>query len=76
MPRSVTIIMISDKHCVRCPYLEVFWSVFSSIRTEYGPEKLEYGQLSRNDKFIKQLKTQLRSHDLPQNSQFSRGFSG
>ena len=24
----------------KCPYLEFFWSVFSSIRTEYGPEKL------------------------------------
>ena len=24
----------------KCPYLEIFWSVFSRIRTEYGPEKL------------------------------------
>ena len=24
-----------------CPYLEFFWSVFSCIRTEYGPEKLQ-----------------------------------
>ena len=24
----------------KCPYLEFFWSVFSHIRTQYGPEKL------------------------------------
>ena len=24
----------------KCPYLELFWSVFSRIRTEYGPEQL------------------------------------
>ena len=23
----------------KCPYLEFFWSAFSRIRTEYGPEK-------------------------------------
>ena len=26
--------------CERYPYSEFFWSVFSRIRTEYGPEKL------------------------------------
>ena len=26
------------QHCVKCPYSELFWSVFSCIRTEYGPE--------------------------------------
>ena len=25
---------------VKCPYSELFWCVFSRIRTEYGPEKL------------------------------------
>ena len=25
----------------KCPYLKFFWSIFSCIRTEYGPEKLE-----------------------------------
>ena len=25
----------------KCPYLEFFWSVFSRIRIEYGPEKLQ-----------------------------------
>ena len=24
------------EHCVKSPYLELFWSAFSSIRTEYG----------------------------------------
>ena len=26
----------------RCPYLEFFWSAFSSSRTEYGPENFKY----------------------------------
>ena len=30
------------------PYLELFWSVFSLIRTEYGPEQLEYGHFLRS----------------------------
>ena len=25
----------------KCPYSKFFWSVFSHIRTEYGPEKLQ-----------------------------------
>ena len=28
----------NNKHSVKCPYSEVFWSVFFRIRTEYGPE--------------------------------------
>ena len=24
----------------KCPYSQLFWSVFSGIRTEYGPELL------------------------------------
>ena len=35
----------------KCPYLEFFWPVFSRIRTEYGPEKLQ----------IRKLLTQLKS---------------
>ena len=27
---------ISLNHCVKCLYSELFWSVFSRIRTEYG----------------------------------------
>ena len=27
---------MGEKHCVKCPYLELFWSVFSGIQTEYG----------------------------------------
>ena len=26
----------SERHCEKCPYSELFWSVFSRIRTEYG----------------------------------------
>ena len=33
----------------KCPYLEFFWSIFSRIRTEYRPEKLQYGHFSRSD---------------------------
>ena len=25
----------------KCPYSELFWPVFSRIRTEYGPEQLQ-----------------------------------
>ena len=25
-----------SKHCVKCPYSELFWSLFSRIRTGYG----------------------------------------
>ena len=32
----------------KCPYSEFFWSVFSRIRTEYGPENSEYGHFSRS----------------------------
>ena len=27
---------VIDKHCVKCPYSEFFWSLFSHILTEYG----------------------------------------
>ena len=33
-------IINSRIHCVKCPYSEFFWSVFSRIQTEHGPEKL------------------------------------
>ena len=28
--------MLYINHCVKCPYSEFFWSVFSRIVTEYG----------------------------------------
>ena len=28
----------------KCPYSELFWSVFSNIRTEYGEIRSIYGQ--------------------------------
>ena len=31
----------------KCSYLEFFWSAFSRIRTEYGPEKLRIRTLFR-----------------------------
>ena len=34
------------------PYLELFWSVFSLIRTEYGPEQLEYGHFLRSVVYV------------------------
>ena len=34
--------------CERCPYSEFFWSVFSRIWTECGPENSEYGHFSRS----------------------------
>ena len=33
---SVTRISLNNIHCVKCPYSEFFWSLFSRIRTEYG----------------------------------------
>ena len=64
---ETTNIIHSDKksffsflHCVRCPYSEIFWSVFSRIQTEYGAshsvrmrentdqENSEYGHSSRS----------------------------
>ena len=31
-----TAISFQTRYCVKCPYSEIFWSVFSSIWTEYG----------------------------------------
>ena len=31
--------------CEKCPYSELFWSAFSFIQTEYGPEQLRIGTL-------------------------------
>ena len=40
--------------CKKCPYSELFWTVLSRIRTEYGRENTdqtisEYRHFSRND---------------------------
>ena len=35
----------------KCPYLEFLWTVFSRIRTEYGPEKLRIGTVLRSVNF-------------------------
>ena len=33
-----TYFQVASRHCVKCPYSEFFWSVFSHIRTEYGEQ--------------------------------------
>ena len=73
MPRSV---MINDKYSVSVHTWRSSGPYFPAFELNRDQKNFEYGQLSRNDKFTIQLKTQLHSHDLPQNSQFSRGFSG
>ena len=30
--------LLTQSHRKKSPYSELFWSVFSRIRTEYGPE--------------------------------------
>ena len=44
-------------HCSRLqtlrktwPYSELFWSVFSRIQTEYGPDNSEYGHFLRSQR--------------------------
>ena len=36
----------------KCPYSELFWSVFSHIWTEYGPEKLQIRTLFTQGELI------------------------
>ena len=42
-----------DSHCVKCPYLEFFWSVFPNIRTDtlyffvFSPNAVKYGPKKR-----------------------------
>ena len=40
VPQSILLIYRKYPQREKCPYSEIFWSVFSRIRTEYGPEKL------------------------------------
>ena len=35
----------------KCPNLELFWSLFSCIRTKYGLKNSEYGHFSRSVKY-------------------------
>ena len=38
---SFNVLPITGTLREKCPYSEFFWSVFSTIRTEYGPEKIQ-----------------------------------
>ena len=61
-----SIIIISCTLREKCPHSECFWSVISSIRIEYGPEKLrirEYGHFSRSYIFPEDF---IKSHQVVQ----------
>ena len=47
--------LMRSEHCMKCPYSEYFWSVFSRILSvfspnagKYGPEKLRVEESSRH----------------------------
>ena len=60
----------SAYHCVKCPYSELFWSVTSRIRTEYGEITLRIGNSPTESLHIQSSCRKIRTIIIPNTDTF------